>query len=138
MLPKLAPHQQAVFVPGTFGCGPSFGTSFEQQQAQVVAKLDVLFEYAKRSPKIGGFFGWHFLTRPSFQRGDCRTCKPLKSGKCDMNFLGAAESTMLSGFNCAPRLLIASPLQCRRLWQSCARSAATSSMPRPAGTCTCA
>ena len=95
VIPKLRGLQQAVFVPGTFGCGPKFGTSFAEQQAQVVAKLDVLFEYAKRNPKTGGFFGWKILARPSFERGNCPRCRPVAASKCDMNYDGAAEMPLV-------------------------------------------
>jgi hypothetical protein len=95
VIPKLRGSQQAVFVPGTFGCGPKFGTSFAEQQAQVVAKLDVLFEYAKRNPKTGGFFGWKILARPSFERGNCPRCRPVAASKCDMNYDGAAEMPLV-------------------------------------------
>jgi hypothetical protein len=95
VIPKLRGSQQAVFVPGTFACGPNFGTSFAEQQAQVVAKLDLLFEYAKQNPKIGGFFGWHLLARPSFERGNCPQCRPVAASKCDMNYDGAAEMPLV-------------------------------------------
>ena len=55
IIPKLQPHQQALFCPGTFGCGPKFGLSFAEQQAQVVAKVG---KTIRSSPKA--------MVEPSF------------------------------------------------------------------------
>ena len=49
------------------------------QQANVLDKLDGLFEWAKTEPRIGGFVGWHYRNRTGNMAPGC---------PCDMR-LGA-------------------------------------------------
>ena len=81
LFPKMAAHQQAMLVPGIFGCagaivdGKPF--SLEEQGARIVKKLQAYFSWAKEEPRIAGFWPWHFNNR---------TDKPstVRPGFCDM------------------------------------------------------
>ena len=74
--PKLHPHQQALFVPGVFGCDPlhcaakNKSCPLDDQAKQIVLKLDGFFEWAKSDDKIAGFNPWHFANRSHPQFGD--------------------------------------------------------------------
>ena len=61
----------------------------------VVAKLELLFSYAKTHPKIGGFLPYHMMDRPSFNRGTCPRCHPVPAGKCDSNYWGAESMPLV-------------------------------------------
>ena len=64
-LGKLHPHQQALFVPGTFSCSTGRGVTanHSSQTAMVLQKLEMLSTYAATTPKIGGFYPWHLMDR---------------------------------------------------------------------------
>ena len=76
----LQPHQQAMLLPGIFGClnnQSDFGPP-EVQGARVVRKLEAFWDWANREPKVAGLDAWHW-----FNESD-----KLDSGPCDMK-LGA-------------------------------------------------
>ena len=69
IFPLLAPHQKLLLVPGVYGntpvaCEKAGGAaavcSLDAQAAQVVAKLEGLFAWAKTEDRIAGFNSWHF------------------------------------------------------------------------------
>ena len=65
---QMAPHQQVLLVPGTFGCTNLSATGRKAglqtaQAGNVVAKLEGLFSWAKTEPRVGGFLPWHWANR---------------------------------------------------------------------------
>ena len=58
---KLAPHQKVILVPGVFGNTPegcaahNLSCPLDEQETQIVLKLDAYFEWAKAEPRIVGF-----------------------------------------------------------------------------------
>ena len=60
VFPKMAPHTQAMLVPGVFACSNATvaGKPFtlEEQGARIVKKLDAFFGWAKEEPRIAGFW----------------------------------------------------------------------------------
>jgi hypothetical protein len=65
---KLGPHQQLLIIPGTFGCSSTSAVGkvvpvLAGQQANVLDKLNGLFEWAKTEPRIGGMISWHYRNR---------------------------------------------------------------------------
>lgn len=91
IFPKLAPHQRVILVPGVFGNTPegcaahNLSCPLDEQEAQIVLKLEAYFEWAKAEPRIAGFNPWHFDYRGSDQAAPSNDMK-----------LGAVRSTALS------------------------------------------
>ena len=67
VFPKLADHQAALLVPGTFACSNTTYFPLDQQDALVAKSLELLYEWAKTEPKIAGFNPWHFHNRSGAQ-----------------------------------------------------------------------
>ena len=60
---KLHGHQQAVLVPGTFGCAnysQGGGLPLAESDAQVATKLEGYFEWMKADKRLGGINPWHW------------------------------------------------------------------------------
>ena len=61
IFPKLASHQKVMLVPGVFGNTPegcaahNLSCPLDEQQNQIVLKLEAYFEWAKAEPRIAGF-----------------------------------------------------------------------------------
>lgn len=78
---KLHPHQGVLFVPGIFASDPAHCTDKSQgcatpcpldaQAAQIVAKLDGFFAWAKNDSRVAGFNPWHFSNRSGAQLHGC-------------------------------------------------------------------
>jgi hypothetical protein len=73
VFPHLLPNQRVLLCPGTFLCQSGTGgqMSRQQQEAQIVQKLRLMFEWAKQSPKVAGFIPWHLSNRKMASRPDC-------------------------------------------------------------------
>jgi hypothetical protein len=75
VFPRLRPHQRALLAPGVFASHPAVceahnvSCPLAQQAAQVTARLDILFEWAKRRREIAGWIPWHFGNRTTPQWG---------------------------------------------------------------------
>ena len=71
---KMAPHQQAMLVPGI---SPGKPFTLKEKGARIVKKLDAFFGWPKDELRITGFWPRHF---------DNRADKPstMKPGECDM------------------------------------------------------
>lgn len=71
--PRLAAHQRLLLVPGIFGNSPEICSEegdpcpLEEQQVQIVKKLEAFFSWAKADGRIAGFNPWHFDWRPTMQ-----------------------------------------------------------------------
>ena len=79
MFPKMAPHQRAMLVPGTFGCrgfpanhaNPAFkrmqcGVSTAKQDEGQTAKIRDYYELAQADSRVVGLCPWHWFDWPSF------------------------------------------------------------------------
>lgn len=63
LVPRLQPHQQLFVVPGTFGdWNRTRSPPVDQQQLDIVRKLDAYWNWAQREPLIVGMNCWHWLT----------------------------------------------------------------------------
>ena len=73
MYPKMAPHQGVLLVPGVFASDPAHcragnvSCPLDAQAAQVVAKLDGMFAWAKEDGRVAGFNPWHYANRSTPQ-----------------------------------------------------------------------
>ena len=76
---RMAPTQQVLLVPGTFGCSNlstvGKAVNVSRQEVEVLAKIDVLYEWAQAETRVGGFMPWHWTSRG----GD-----PSGGAPCDM------------------------------------------------------
>jgi hypothetical protein len=89
VLPKLAPHQQAIVMPGTFACSTYPNKRFaslEESQDATIAGLEGFFNWTKTESRLAGIVPWHYNRRPTPQ---VNTSSPTYSG-CDLE-LGAAD-----------------------------------------------
>lgn len=59
LLPKLAPHQRALLVPGTFASPASAA----RDDADAAAQLQRYWDFALSDSRIAGFSPWHFYNR---------------------------------------------------------------------------
>ena len=67
----LAPHQQVMLVPGTFGCSNATvpGLPASVSDAQVATKLEAYFAWMKTDKRIAGINPWHWNDRGHSQHG---------------------------------------------------------------------
>ena len=75
VFPRLRPNQMALLAPGVFASSPAhcrasnISCPLATQAEQVVARLDVLFNWSKQQHKIAGWIPWHFENRSTPQWG---------------------------------------------------------------------
>eukprot|EP01052_Picozoa_sp_SAG31_P040941 SAG31_NODE_6067_length_2185_cov_2.069990_3_plen_233_part_00 len=74
VLPKLSAHHKMLLAPGVYGNTPegclqygNYTCTIEEQEIQVVKKLEAYFEWAVSDARVVGFNPWHFNYRTGDQ-----------------------------------------------------------------------